>query len=93
MPRGTPLEKTFDTPELMVPIKCNQHPWMKMYLSVSSHPYFAVTGADGKFQITGLPPGEYTIAALHEKLGEQTMKVTVSTQPATADFSFAPASP
>jgi plastocyanin len=89
MPRGVPLEKTFNTPELMVPIKCNQHPWMKMYLNISTHPYFAVTGADGKFQIKGLPPGDYTLAALHEKLGEQTMKIKVGDQAASADFSFA----
>ena len=92
MPKGSPLEKSFDTPELMVPIKCNQHPWMKMYLNISAHPYFAVTGTDGRFQIKGLPPGEYTLAALHEKLGEQTMKVSVGKQPLTADFAFAAAS-
>jgi plastocyanin len=88
MPKGTPLEKTFDTPELMVPVKCNQHPWMKMFLNISAHPYFAVTGTDGKFQLKGLPAGEYTLAALHEKLGEQTLKVMVGKQPAAADFAF-----
>ncbi len=41
MPNSQPLEKTFSQPELMIPIKCNQHPWMQMYLSVFSHPYFA----------------------------------------------------
>jgi plastocyanin len=88
MPKGTPIEKTFNAPELMVPIKCNQHPWMKMYLNISAHPYFAVTGTDGQFHINGLPPGEYTLAALHEKFGEQTMKVTVSDRPTRAVFTF-----
>lgn len=89
-PKAMPLEKTFPREELMLAIKCNQHPWMKMYLNVVKHPFFAVSGKDGKFEIKGLPPGEYTIAALHESLGEQTMKVTVAAKDAkTADFSFA----
>jgi len=41
------------------------------------HPYYAVSSADGSFEIRNLPPGEYTIAAVHEKFGEQTMKVKV----------------
>jgi len=86
-----PAVTTFSKPETMLPVQCNVHPWMKMYLNISAHPYFAVTGPEGKFQIKGLPPGEYTLAALHEKLGEQTMKVTVRKQPVTADFAFAAA--
>lgn len=35
------------------------------------NPYFTVTGKDGKFSLPGLPPGTYTIAAVHEKYGEQ----------------------
>jgi hypothetical protein len=42
----------------MIPIKCNQHAWMKMYLNVVDSPFFAVSGPDGRFQIKGLPPGE-----------------------------------
>ena len=87
-PRGEDIVKTFSNPELMIPVKCNQHPWMKMFLSVASHPYFAISGADGKFEIKNLPPGEYTIAAVHERLGEKTVKVNVSGKEAKADFSF-----
>ncbi|HSA93846.1 MAG TPA: hypothetical protein VLE48_12610 [Terriglobales bacterium] len=88
-PKATPLEKTFAREELMLPVKCNQHPWMKMYINVVKNPFFAVSGADGTFEIKGLPPGEYTIAAVHEKLGEQTMKVTIAAKEAkTAEFSF-----
>ncbi|HBL25431.1 MAG TPA: TonB-dependent receptor, partial [Acidobacteria bacterium] len=54
-------------------------------------PFFHVTGKDGKFKITGLPPGTYDLEAWHEKLGVQTAKVTVTAaKPATANFSFAP---
>jgi plastocyanin len=88
-PKGTPLEKTFAREEIMLPVKCNQHPWMKMYVNVVPHPFFAVSGKDGKFEIKGLPPGTYTVAAVHEKLGEQTMQVTVGASESKAvDFSF-----
>jgi plastocyanin len=90
MPRGAPLTKAFQHPEIMMPVQCNQHPWMKAYLSVLPHPYFAVTAQDGTFQIKDLPPGEYTLAAVHEKLGEQTLKVKVGAkETAKAAFSFA----
>lgn len=77
MPNGQPQDKTFSTPELMIPVKCNQHPWMNMYLSVLGNPFFAVTGKDGKFTLQGLPPGTYTIAAVQEKYGEKTQTITV----------------
>ena len=80
MARGAPLMKTFQHPEIMMPVQCNQHPWMKAYVNVLPHTYFAVTAPDGSFQIKDLPPGEYTLAAVHEKLGEQTVKVKVSSK-------------
>lgn len=89
-PSDPPVVKNFPHPEIMIPIQCNQHPWMKAYLNVTSHPYFAVSAADGSFQINSLPPGDYTLAAVHEKFGEQTMKVRVGAKAtAEADFSFA----
>ena len=72
---ASPLEKTFARPELLIPFKCNQHPWEKAYVSVFSHPFFAVSDADGNFKIEGLPPGPYKITAWHEKLGEKTVEV------------------
>ena len=89
MPGAPPIEKHFDHPEIMIPIQCNQHPWMHMYFSVVSHPFFAVTDKAGKFEIHGLPPGTYTVAAVHERLGEQDMKVTVSPKESKSiDFTF-----
>ncbi len=91
MPNSQPLEKTFDHPELMIPIKCNQHPWMQMYLSVLSNPYFAVTAKDGKFTLAGLPPGTYTIAAVQEKYGEKTQTITVGPkEDKNLNFSYQP---
>ena len=89
MPHGQPITKTFHHPEMMMPVQCNQHPWMKMYVNVMPNPYFAVSADNGTFEIKDLPPGEYTLAAVHEKFGEQTMKVKVGPkQAAQANFSF-----
>ncbi len=85
-----PVLKPFPNPEMMVPLQCNQHPWMRAYVNVMPHPYFAVSASDGKFTIPNLPPGSYTLAAVHEKFGEQTMKVRVDAKGAAkADFTFA----
>jgi plastocyanin len=90
-PQAPALEKTFAREEIMLPVKCNQHPWMKMYISVTKSPFYAVTGPDGKFEIKGLPPGDYTLAFVHEKLGEQDQKVTLAAKESkTLDASFKP---
>ncbi len=88
-PKAAPLEKSFAREEIMLPVKCNQHPWMKMYISVVKSPFYAVTGPDGKYSIKGLPPGDYTLAFVHEKLGEQDQKVTLAAKDSkTVDQSF-----
>jgi plastocyanin len=93
-PKGAPLEKTFPREEIMMPVKCNQHPWMKMYVNVVRHPFHAVTGKDGSFQIKGLPPGEYTIAVVHERYGEQTQKVTVgASEVKNVEFAYSASMP
>ncbi|MFN7921350.1 MAG: carboxypeptidase regulatory-like domain-containing protein [Bryobacteraceae bacterium] len=89
-PPGTPaIERKFAAPEIMIPIKCNVHAWMRAYGAVMEHPYFAVTGDTGTFEIKNVPPGEYTLEAWHEKLPAQQAKVTVGPGGAvTADFTF-----
>ena len=77
-PKSAPLEKTFAREEIMLPVKCNQHPWMRMFVNVTKNPFYAVTGPDGKFEIKGLPPGDYTLAFVQEKYGEQTQKITLA---------------
>lgn len=90
-PKAPPIEKNFARQEIMMPVQCNQHPWMRMYISVVKSPFFAVTGPDGKFEIKGLPPGDYTLAFVHEKLGEQDQKVTLAAKDAkTVDATFKP---
>ena len=70
----------FDKPEAIFPVKCDVHPWMNAYVGVFNHPFFSVTGTDGKFTISGLDPGTYEITAWHERLGTQTATVTVGGQ-------------
>jgi plastocyanin len=88
-PAAAPIEKSFAREEIMLPVKCNQHPWMRMYINVVKSPFFAVTGPDGKYEIKGLPPGDYTLAFVQEKLGEQDQKVTLAAKDSkTVDQSF-----
>ncbi len=77
---GMKQTRKFDAPEIMVPLKCDVHPWMLGYVGVVSHPYFGVSDAKGEFELKNLPPGEYTIQAWHEKLGVQTQKIIVGAQ-------------
>lgn len=77
-PPGSPdLQRRFARPEIMIPVKCNIHAWMKTYIGVLDHPYFAVTAGDGNFSFTPLPPGRYTLAAWHESFGEKTQDVEI----------------
>ncbi len=80
--------ETFTKEEGAFTIKCDVHPWMLAYAKVLSHPYFAVTKADGKFSIAGLPAGTYTLEAWHEKLGTQTATVTVGPAVKPVAFKF-----
>ncbi len=76
--QGMKSTKSFSAPEIMVKCVCNVHPWMASYVGVSSSPFFSVSGDDGGFTIAGLPAGQYTLEAWHEKYGTQTQTVTVA---------------
>ena len=76
--QGQVNEKSFSKPEFFTRIKCDVHPWMFTYVNVLPHPYFALSGANGAYQLPGnLPPGTYTIAALHRRAGAVTRTITV----------------
>jgi hypothetical protein len=83
---------TFATPEVLIRFKCDVHSWMHAYIGVVDHPYFAVSGSGGKFELKTVPPGTYTIEAVHEKLGRQTQSITLGEKDAkTITFTFKPA--
>ena len=88
-PPGLHIEETFAREEVSIPVKCNMHPWMRSYIAVFKHPYFAVTGSDGSFDLKGLPPGTYTLKAWHETLGTATQTVTIgATESKQVEFVF-----
>jgi plastocyanin len=79
----------FRSAGLMIPVRCNNHPWMEAFLNVVKNPFFAVSDAQGKYEIEGLPPGTYTLVAVQEKLGTQSQPITIqSDQASTANFAF-----
>jgi hypothetical protein len=75
--KGMETEKKFDKPEVMIPVGCDVHPWMRAYISVLPNPFFAVTKGDGSYEIKGLPDGEYEVEVLHGKAKPVTQKVSV----------------
>jgi hypothetical protein len=83
-PGAADLQRKFARPEIMIPVKCDVHKWMRAYIGVLPHPYFTVTGADGSFEIRNVPPGDYTIAVWHEKLGERTGPVHLAASASAA---------
>lgn len=88
-PRAEHKYKKFDAAEVMFPVTCSVHPWMRSYIGVSPHPFFAVTGDDGSFTLKGVPPGTYTIEAVHEKFGRKEGRLTLAPSgTATIDFSY-----
>jgi hypothetical protein len=84
---GMKTQRTFATPEVMVYVKCDVHPWMNAYIGVVAHPYFAVTSDGGRFTLKDVPAGTYTVEAWHEKLGTTTQSVTIG-EKETKEISF-----
>jgi plastocyanin len=84
---GQKNQHVFSTKEVMFPFACDVHKWMNAYLGVVDNPFYAVTGTDGAFSLKGLPPGTYTVEAVHEKLGRQSQMVTIG-EKETKDVSF-----
>jgi hypothetical protein len=88
MPKSKDLEFVFPNPEPMLKFKCDVHPWMFAYVSITPHPYYTISGKDGTFTIKNVPDGDYTVEAYHRKAGKAEKKVSVKGANATADFTL-----
>ena len=60
-----------------VRLDCDAHGWMEGWIYVRDNPYYAITGADGKFAIADVPPGTYKVVAIHSLTGPIEQSVTV----------------
>jgi len=88
MAGSPPIDVTWASPEVAIPVKCNIHPWMRAFIAVVKGPY-GVSNDSGAFKLDNVAPGTYTLTAWQETYGAQTQKVTVAAgKPATADFVF-----
>ncbi|MCB1127787.1 MAG: hypothetical protein KDM81_14940, partial [Verrucomicrobiae bacterium] len=77
--KGMEYKASFAKREVLLRFKCDVHAWMFAYVGVMDHPWFAVTNEKGEYKLPpDLPPGEYTLVALHRKAGESTQKITVA---------------
>jgi plastocyanin len=92
--QGASRSITFDKAEVAVPVGCDIHPWMRGYVAVVDHPYFAVTPASGAVTLASVPPGTYTVGVWHETLGTQEQVVTLAASGAVKlEFVFPAAKP
>jgi len=78
----------FTKEEILLPMKCDVHGWMRSYIAVLSHPFGTVSGEGGKYELK-VPAGKFEITAIHEKYGMQTAMVDVKDGDKTMlDFKF-----
>jgi hypothetical protein len=91
--QGAPdLTFTFPKAENFLKLKCDVHSWMFAWVTVVDHPFFAVSDANGAFKIANVPPGKYTIVALHRKAAPAGVEkeVEVKAGDVTVDFTLEP---
>jgi plastocyanin len=89
-PKGS-ASMTKESPEdpTVVKFSCDVHPWMRGFVVVTDHPFFAVSGADGSFTIDKVPAGKYKLEAWHTTYGLKTADVEVADgKPAEVTFSY-----
>jgi hypothetical protein len=86
---GTTDRIVFNAGRREMTMQCGMHPYMQAHGLAVVNPYYAVTGSDGSFEISDLPPGNYRIRAWHPLLLVHEQKLMVSADgPTTIDFTF-----
>ena len=78
LPDSPAIRYIFQEPEMFARIKCDIHNWEFSYACVFDNPYFAISGTNGDFAITNVPPGTYTIFAAHLRARSVSNRVTLS---------------
>jgi plastocyanin len=76
-PKGRTIPIAFRRPEI-IRIDCDLHPWMRAWVVVAEHPFYAVTNERGEFALENVPSGSYTLQVWHESLGVVKKDVAVS---------------
>lgn len=76
-PKGRTKSATF-TKAGIVKVFCHLHSQMSASIMVLDHPYFTQPVDDGTFTIENVPPGAYTVAGWHERVGERLESVVVT---------------
>ena len=75
-PPGSSRSRVFRRPGL-IKVYCQIHSHMSAVARVFDHPWFTIPEANGTFAIEGVPPGEHTVVAWHERIGERRDRVTI----------------
>lgn len=89
LPKGPEIKFVFEMEEVLLRFKCDIHPWMFAYIGVVPHPYFSVTDKSGAYTIKNVPPGKYTLVALHRKTGKPlSQEITVGESALNANFTI-----
>ncbi len=81
-PKGRTIPVAFAQPEI-VRIDCDLHSWMRGWVVVADHPFYAVSDAEGHFTLAGVPPGRYRLKVWQERLGTVSREIVVGEQPST----------
>jgi len=81
--------RTFEQAEVMIPLRCNVHPWMSAYVGVVDHPFYQVTDSTGSYMLQAMPAGEYVIEAWHEVFGSIVQEIKLAeNETKTLDYIF-----
>ncbi|HZN52504.1 MAG TPA: carboxypeptidase regulatory-like domain-containing protein [Methylomirabilota bacterium] len=81
-PKGRTITIPFEKPEI-IRVTCDLHSWMRGWVVVAEHPYYALTDGAGEFELKGLPAGRYTLKVWQERLGTVSKEVVVGDQDPT----------